>query len=120
MNATKWGSLTSFVKHVGRLGRLRVEVDDNDEFNLTIRLVDNTVVDTSREKNLQTDEERQMKFLQAQVEKGQELEQQTEKTEHKSESKPILLKTPVRLTLKGLSSKKTVAPAVFGSDSDDD
>lgn len=117
MNATRWGSLTSFVKHLGLLGKIRVDIDDEDEFNLVIRLVDNTVQDTSRERTLQTDEERQMRFLQAQVERGKELEK--EKKEEEKEVDKVAKAGPVKLSLRGLSAKKTVSPA-FADDSDDE
>lgn len=115
MNATRWGSLTSFIKYLGRLGKVRVEIpDDEDEFNLFIRLVDTFSELLASEKSKpQNDEDRQRKFLEAQVKLGQELQA----------AEPQEVKTvpagPVSLSLKSLVRKKPQAKSVFG-DSDED
>lgn len=124
MNATKWNSLTSFVKYLGRLSKVRVEIpeDSGDEFSLVIQLVDRTSNNTQeREKSLQTDEERHMKFLQAQIDAGKQIESSAplQPDVPPSEPKPVQLK-PVSLSLKGLSTKRTRQPRAFGDDSDDE
>lgn len=122
MNATRWGSLTAFVRYLGQAGKVRVEMQDEDEFNLVIRLVDSAAPATEdREKSLQTDEERLMKFLEAQIAAGEqsggvkEGEPSTDKEGEEllrdnEEPKPA---GPVSLSLKGLKSKKPVAKRVF-------
>lgn len=80
MNATRWPSLTSFVKYLGRLGKVRVEMEDEDEFNLVISLVDSSseLRAKMKERTRQTDEEQAMRFIQAQVARGQRREEEEE------------------------------------------
>lgn len=134
MNATKWLSLTSFIKHLGRLGKVRVEVpDEDDEFNLVIRLVDSSTELKARnkEKIRRTDEEMALKFITNQVAKGQELAAKSEaekgaiseqvvekpKNTESSDQKP----TKVLVVLKGLSSKrKKLSAFADNSESEED
>lgn len=125
MNATKWLSLTSFIKYLGRLGKVRVEIpDENAEFNLVIRLVDSSreLQAKHSEKIRRTDEERALKFITEQVAKGQEL---TDKREFNgdegkaADDDEIADKKPTKVlvVLKGLSAKRK-KPTAFADDSD--
>ncbi|KAF7581183.1 Domain of Kin17 curved DNA-binding family protein [Clavispora lusitaniae] len=144
MNATKWSSLTSFIRYLGRQGKVRVEMPDaEDEFNLVIRLPETTA--PAKKKAAEADEERTLKFLQQQVEHGKQLEQRQEKTTsannsdmHKdkqdeeaskqeaSEGKTQAAKAssspgaPIKLSLKGLVTKKRPVASAFSNDSDSD
>lgn len=129
MNATKWNSLTAFVKYLGQLGKVRVEIpeDSPDEFNLVIRLVDASTdaKGEERAKSLRTDEERHMKFLQSQIDAGKQLES-TVSPPASVESSGAVEPTekpaakPVSVSLKGLTTKKARPAAAFGNDSDDE
>lgn len=118
MNATRWTSLTSFVKHLGQLGRVRVDTNSQaDEFNLQILYVDETTTSSAkhmRETQLRTDEESFAKFVNAQVEAGKKLEVEFEK---EAGDKPdTVKKAPVAkmaLSLKGLKLKKGKSISVF-------
>lgn len=130
MNATKWTSLTSFVRHLGRQGKLRVEIpDEDDEFNLVIRLPDTTA--PAKQNKAEADEERSMKFIQQQIERGKELEEkqslhkdgaglQDNKETNASNVTDNVTKSsvPIKLSLKGLAAKKRTATLVFANDSD--
>lgn len=123
MNATRWSSLTAFVRHLGSLGKVKVESDqDADEFNLTIQFVDEHYMKLqsgSRESQIKTDEESLLKFVNSQVEAGKKLQVQPARSEGSS---PIKKENtgPVALSLKGLKSKKASTPSVFGDDSEDE
>lgn len=129
MNATKWLSLTSFIKYLGRLGKVSVEVpDEEDEFNLEIRLVDSSreIEAKNKEKMRRTDEERALKFIADQVAKGQELAAMREERirndgnvpESKIQNQTVDMKpTKVLVVLKGLSPK-IKKPTAFADDSD--
>ena len=124
MNATRWASLTAFVKHLGRAGKVRVELppDEDDEFNLFIRLVDAAEPSgDKREKNLQTEEERQARFLDSQIEKGKQLLSQAsvENASKPHENEPVS-KGPVTISLKGIGARKAPKKPVFAASSDDD
>lgn len=125
MNATKWNTLTSFVKYLGRTGKIRVETHDDavDEFDLLISLVDPLVLHTkqTREKELVSDENRSNNFIQMQIAKGKETNNATTNNSPQM-TKPnstLASNKPVNLSLKGLSTKKKVTPAAFGDDDDD-
>ncbi|GEQ69180.1 hypothetical protein JCM33374_g2851 [Metschnikowia sp. JCM 33374] len=126
MNATRWTSLTAFVKHLGRSGKVRVDIppDIDDEFNLFISFVDSASESQSgdRDRNLQTEEDRSMKFLEAQIEKGKQLQSQLKEQPDGSAEAPVqpVLKGPVAISLKGLGAKKSQKKSVFGDNSDDD
>lgn len=124
MNATRWSSLTAFVKHLGRAGKVRVEIPEgvDDEFNLFIRLVDASVEQApgTRDRHLQTEEERLAKFLDAQIERGKQLHVQKEQPHEKEVAKPILATGPVAISLRGLAAKRPAKKLAFGNDSDDD
>lgn len=118
MNATSWTSLTSFVKHLGQLGKVRVDTNsDADEFNLQILYVDEMAASSNkntREKQLRTDEESLAKFVNAQVEAGKKLEEEYQKEAVK---KPETVKTApaakMALSLKGLKLKRGKSALVF-------
>lgn len=147
MNATRWTSLTSFVKHLGRLGKVRVDTDSEaDEFNLSILYVDDSFQQLGkdlRQLQLKTDEDSAMKFVNGQIEAGKKLEQLHNENDNlrrgdgdlqdnlrKGEQNGDvgLRKTakialaPVKLSLKGLKANKnaSVVSSVFGEESDDD
>ncbi|KAI5957668.1 hypothetical protein KGF57_002934 [Candida theae] len=82
MNVTRWKSLTSFVKHLGQHGLVKVtRINDSEEdsegFNLEIRLIDSREVEKFKSK---ADEERERvdaeindKLIQKQIKRGQEM-----------------------------------------------
>lgn len=122
MNATRWTSLTSFVKHLGHLGKVRVDTDsDADEFNLQILYVEeaaNSLAKNTREIQLRTDEESLAKFVNAQVEAGKKLEENYQReVVKKPEPEKKVPVTKMALSLKGLKLKKGKSALVFeGSD----
>lgn len=121
MNATRWTSLTAFVKHLGTLGKVRVDTNATvDEFNLVILYVDESYVVT-KAVALKTDEETLIKFINGQVEAGRRLMEENEKIqiEAKSVDKQCI-GVPVALSLKGLKAKRAHAPLTLGADSDDE
>lgn len=133
MNATKWLSLTSFVRHLGRLGKLRVEIpDEDDEFNLVIRLPDTTA--PAKKEKREADEERSMKFLQHQIDRGRELEEQQalrhdvtkshlQDSQDANASNVDIESKPngsMKFSLKGLSARKPTVALAFADDSDSD
>lgn len=120
MNATRWSTLTSFVRYLGRTSKVRVETPDDatDEFDLVISLVDPRTVHNkqTREKELVSDDNRSNQFLQLQIAKGKELNSATlDKPPTELHSNPVSNK-PINLSLKGLSTNKKVTPAAFGGD----
>lgn len=141
MNATRWSSLTAFVKHLGQLGKVRVDSDiETDQFNLSISLVDGRMPHTgvSREKQLKTDDETLMRFVNAQVEAGKKLQRlqqpqqpQEKKTRKENASEKLEVEeeaeldvfrksAPMALSLKGLKSKKAQGVSIFENSDDDD
>lgn len=136
MNATRWLLLTSFVKYLGRLGKIRVDVpeDLDEEFNLVIRLVDDTGEQQLRKKDKirQTDEERALKFLESQVLKGKEMEAERNSEEAKKAengdsqqqndktTKPLQPPTKVKMVLKGRAPRTITKPAAFANDSEEE
>lgn len=123
MNATRWSSLTSFVKHLGQTGKVRVESADSDEeFNLVIRLVDALKPDFKPKTDMgRSEEEEQERFLQKQVELGKKMAEEA-KLEPQNVTPPAPRKEetgPVKLSLKGFK-KQIRKPAAFGDDDDED
>ncbi|RLV91424.1 hypothetical protein JA1_003889 [Spathaspora sp. JA1] len=108
MNSTRWNSLTSFVKHLGKNGIVRVENPDEQEFNLEIRLIDQTQqqVKESREKEMKDDEELNIKLLNDQIKRGRHQEEGARVTP----PPPVLPTGPIKLSLK--SKKKSTAPKI--------
>ncbi|OBA23169.1 hypothetical protein METBIDRAFT_37141 [Metschnikowia bicuspidata var. bicuspidata NRRL YB-4993] len=123
MNATRWSSLTAFIKHLGQSSKVRVEIpeDADDEFNLFIRLVDLPLetLDGHRARALQTEEERLMKFLDAQIEKGKQLQSEAAPSPEPAPVVPVAT-GPVAISLRGVRMKKPPKKLAFGSQSDDD
>ncbi|KAI5969533.1 hypothetical protein CANMA_001424 [Candida margitis] len=87
MNVTRWKSLTSFVKHLGQNGLVKVtqtdESGENSEmdsegFNLEIRLIDSQEIQRLKNKEdeeyLRADNEINDRFIRKQIKRGQELE----------------------------------------------
>ncbi|RCK56039.1 Zinc finger protein RTS2 [Candida viswanathii] len=105
MNSTRWRSLTSFVKYLGKNGKVKVKTnqegesddDEGDEegFNLEIKFIDpHETLKTLQEKTGIEDEVDEEKLLLKQIKKGQKLEQETEQVtpvEQPSVSGPIKL-----------------------------
>ena len=83
MNATRWVSLSEFVKHLGREGIAHVdEVDNEGEHGWYLTWIDRSPAALSRQDALQkmerakVDEEGRMrKYLKEQIEKAKEIEQ---------------------------------------------
>lgn len=125
MNATRWNTLTSFIKYLGRTGKVRVEApeDASDEFDLVISLLNALMphADQNREQDTVSDENRASKFLQMQIEKGRELQKaSSDELSSKAEEISTMKDVPVKLSLKGLSANKKRAPLAFGGESDSD
>ncbi|EMG48210.1 putative zinc finger protein, partial [Candida maltosa Xu316] len=123
MNSTRWRSLTSFVKYLGKNGIVKVEAggddddDDQEGFHLEIRLVgQNEALSSYTEKNNVDDGVNDDKILSRQIQKGKELEKNVE------EPKKIVLQPipsgPIKLNLKKKSTTKKKQQNVF-ADGDD-
>lgn len=84
MNATRWVSLSEFVKHLGREGIAKVEeITDEGQFGWYVSWIDNSPAALARQDALQKmerakmDEEGRMrKFLKEQIERANEKEKQ--------------------------------------------
>ncbi|KAK9249190.1 domain of Kin17 curved DNA-binding protein-domain-containing protein [Lipomyces tetrasporus] len=98
MNATKWVSLTEFVKVLGDQGICRVEVDPGKEGGFTIAYIDNSPeaikrreLAQKRERGDKDDLEREQKQLERQVKKakmeGEELKKLKKKEGENDENK---------------------------------
>lgn len=87
MNATRWVSLSEFVKHLGREGIAQVEeVDNEGEHGWYLTWIDRSPAALSRQDALQkmerakVDEEGRMrKYLKDQIERAKELEQERQR-----------------------------------------
>ncbi|KGU29451.1 DNA/RNA-binding protein KIN17 [Candida albicans P57055] len=115
MNSTRWRSLTSFIKHLGKNGIVKVQTNDesNEEeegFNLEIKLIDRTQTlnayqiksdGNSLEDN---DEMNDDKLLQRQIKRGQEMEKDKDAEKSKTLEQLVPTSASVKLTLK---KKKT-------------
>lgn len=110
MNSTKWRSLTSFIKHLGKNGIVKVQTsDENNEeeegFNLEIKLVDRMQTLNSYQTNSNisvledNDEMNDDKLLQKQIKRGQEMERDKD-TEKPTLQQQVPISGPVKLTLK--------------------
>ncbi|KAK6463602.1 domain of Kin17 curved DNA-binding protein-domain-containing protein [Scheffersomyces coipomensis] len=131
MNTTKWNSLTSFIKHLGQTGSVRVESDNasggnDDEFNLSIRLIDHKSdyeknQQDKSSKSLKSDEGLSMKLINEQIKRGKLQSQEPES------QPPITLPTnvgPIKLSLKSKLQKKPItkirSSTPFDNSDDDD
>lgn len=129
MNSTRWNSLTQFIKHLGQNGFVRVdkETEDEEEFNLTIKLNDPTskVVD-SKGSNTDNAEKLKMKFITNQIKLGKQQElKQEQQLEQKQEKEVVSSKEnsvhqsseppkPIKLSLKkNTPNKKVTKPSIF-------
>lgn len=92
MNVTRWKSLTSFVKHLGQNGLVKVtktnEGEDDDGmdsegFNLEIRLIDSQEIQKLRNKDdeerVRVDNEINDQLIKKQIKRGQELDMRKQK-----------------------------------------
>lgn len=110
MNATKWTSLTHFVKYLGREGLVRVEddnLDDDSGFSLSIRLVDRSTSDIQKEqsnndtvKGKKLDEYLSEKVLQQQMQKSRENLEQYGGEKKKTMQETTKPTEPIKITLK--------------------
>lgn len=85
MNATKWSSLTEFVKHLGREGIVRVDMDEKNEERggasaLMISWVDNSPEALRRQEALKKrerqdrgDEDREQRLIRQQIKRAREV-----------------------------------------------
>lgn len=133
MNSTRWGSLTLFMKELGKGGDVRVEGEIGGDEEVTIALVDRQKV-VVKEKTSKTEDEVMRRRLEEQIKKGKENQQRYEKSNENSEletvknievnganSVNLLTPTlaPVKLSLKNVCAKRTTkAPSAFANDSD--
>ena len=124
MNSTKWLSLTSFVKHLGRSGRVRVEIDGEDtELNFSIAFIDASSTQSLQkyqEKDKKDEDLVASRLLQKQMEKGKEREETSKGTENTKPQLPKLLTPlkPLKISIsKGPVKRKLAA---FDSDSEEE
>lgn len=74
LNSTRWRTLTQFIKYLGTNSKVRVENEgDDEEFNLTIRIIDSLPLKTEDNSN-DDDEKNREKFLAKQMELGKQKE----------------------------------------------
>lgn len=127
MNATKWNSLTEFVKYLGRESICRVE---DTEKGLLISWIDNSPEalrrqEALRRKNLQDqgDEELETKMIREQIKRAQAAAQASHMTEEERAEKEQQLKQaeveglkisfgPPKPTVKETTAKESAAPNV--------
>lgn len=109
MNATKWTSLTQFVKYLGREGLVKVEddgLDDNSGFNLSIKLIDRSTYDIQKQRSSDTvkgkklDEYFSEKVLQQQMQKSRENLTQYGGEKEKTLQNTVKPTDPIKITLK--------------------
>jgi DNA/RNA-binding protein KIN17 len=135
MNSTKWTSLTSFIKHLGTNGLVRVTNDNaacDEGFELDIALVDNSaecVQSKARldQKNqlLATDKEINEKLIRKQIELGKKLTpvhvQNSSSSVTSIGSVPASSSGPVKLSLKSNLAKTSMKrTSLFDDDSDNE
>lgn len=116
MNSTKWTSLTSFIKHIGNRGLVRVFQDEekaDSEFNLEISFVDTEEYHRQQElqkkqKSLKSEEEIAMKRLHNQIEKGKQKLNEFEKNKPIQSQPSQIANGPIKMTLKGRAKKITI------------
>lgn len=126
MNATKWSSLTAFVKYLGREGLVKVENNDFDnEFALEISYIDRAAMiregEAKKQKadDSQKEDEVTAQLLQKRKEMGKRNLEEYEKTKAKEadlkdNNKPV---KPVKLSL-SLKKRKIEKRSLFGKDDD--
>ncbi|CAI5756630.1 unnamed protein product [Candida verbasci] len=107
MNSTKWRTLTSFVKYLGKSGYVKVyDAGSDDEFNLEISYIDRSkfMDEKQKEMDVQSKEDVDIteKLLDRQIKKG------NEKADVKEDNAPILpaAKGPIKLNIKKKQVKK--------------
>lgn len=106
MNSTKWTSLTTFVKHLGQSGIVKVvNPTEADEFNLEICLVDVSQQEVKEE--VASNEDVSNRFLEKQIKKGKEV------LEVKEKKIPLLSTGPVKLSMKKVVKDVTQGKSVF-------
>lgn len=123
MNTTKWNSLTLFIKHLGQCGLVKVEKEtgnDDEEFNLSIKLVDPTDQNPLKNTKADNEEKSRMKFINNQIKLGKQQEeekQQQQKPQCEPENKPQENINepvkPIKLNLKRAGPKTTTRPSIF-------
>ncbi|ABN68008.1 predicted protein [Scheffersomyces stipitis CBS 6054] len=133
MNSTKWSSLTSFIKYLGQRGLVRVEQGgsgNEDEFNLEIRLVDQSIEIQQNQKeklkaeNKRSDEQLTNKFLEEQIRRGKESAKLNEESQPEDVQVPVTVQSgPIKVSLKSTGiTKKLQRPSksIFGDAASDD
>lgn len=113
MNATRWVTLTEFVKHLGREGIVHVDENEKGWF---ISWIDNSPAALKRQSALQKmerqkmdDEGRQRKYLKEQIEKAKQAEQENGQSTERSEQEALLKRDagPIKLRVSLKSSSST-------------
>lgn len=133
MNATRWTSLTAFVKFLGLNGHVKVERDggDDDELNFTIALIDRSPQAVQRQELLlkkqkisRSDDEVMMRLLKRQIERGKERLKLTTSLEEPEPtvSKPVVPSAgPVKVSMSLKQAvKKRKAPSAFDEDDEEE
>ena len=137
MNATKWPSLSLFVRYLGQNGYVKVEANDDNEagLSLIIRLIENSSEDqikkqrvSQRQKDRKVDEEVSKKMLNEQMEKSKEYAQARISQREESHKPQQPVDQPVKISLKRdqsfLKSQKSHSGSVFhtsdGEDEDEE
>lgn len=128
MNATKWNSLTAFVKYLGREGLVKVENSEfENEFALEISYIDKAALirdgESKKQKvaHSQKDDEVTVRLLQKRKEIGKRNLEQYEKENKpnddvKSKSNDLPVK-PVKISL-ALKKRKLEKRSLFGGEDD--
>ncbi|KAK6878407.1 Zinc finger protein RTS2 [Candida tropicalis] len=125
MNSTRWRTLTSFVKYLGKNGKVKVKtnIDDDDDndvddegFNLEIRFIDpqETLKSLSENKTYDDGQEEEEKLLLRQIKKGKKLEEQ--ETTNDQPIKPPSVSGPIKLSLKKKAPAKKKLQNAFDSE----
>lgn len=128
MNSTRWSSLTSFVKHLGQNGLVRVEQDEafqgEDGFALEIRYIDLSAEFqdkqarlNDKQKQLASEEDVAMKLINKQINRGKQAEKEFAETEEEVQLPTVT--GPIKLTVKPSALTVPVKRSLaFGSDSE--
>ncbi|XP_055310142.1 DNA/RNA-binding protein KIN17 [Sitodiplosis mosellana] len=130
MNATKWLTLSDYVKHLGREGVCTVDETEKGWFVTYIdrspEVLERQAKAARKEKQEKDDEDRHMEYIQKQVEKNAQKAKTVEYTEMKRENEDEKIKLSIKTnkvkvelpTQNGLDEKKPAESAKSKDDAD--